>query len=340
MDFENFKKKHEIIKINETQNTVSSSVVISICIVTYNHVNFIKKCLDSILIQKTKYPFEILLGEDDSSDGTTAICIEYASKYPDKIRLFLHNRKNNIMINGVSTGRFNFLYNLYSARGKYIAFCDGDDYWTNPLKLQKQVDFLEANPDFNICFHNGKILKGSEFLSKKIYKPNRKENINFVDLLKGDYTKTSCSIFKFDKSIFTIPVDLLQDTTLFLYCVKDGAKAHYINEDMAVYRIHEGGVWGLKSTLKQLLSKFQIYEYLLVTYQQQNYTTIIKHKLNKFAVEISFIHLKELNFKEFFSWQKKSFQFYSPNTLPIYYNLLRKYFFNKNLYKKLKYRHP
>src|SRR5690606_4409195 len=112
--------------------------VVSVCVQTYQHAPYIRECLDSILMQKTDFPFEILLGEDESSDGTREICIEYAEKFPDKIKLFLHRRENNIQIFGYPTGRFNFLTNLYSSNGKYIAICEGDDYWTDSDKLQKQ----------------------------------------------------------------------------------------------------------------------------------------------------------------------------------------------------------
>jgi len=138
-------KKYQKVPVREYSNQVNKKPVVSVCVQTYQHVNYIKDCLDGILMQKTTFPSEILLGEDASTDGTREVCIEYAEKYPKKIRLFLHHRKNNIKINGSPTGRFNFLYNLYSARGKYIAICEGDDYWTDPYKLQKQVDFLDVN---------------------------------------------------------------------------------------------------------------------------------------------------------------------------------------------------
>lgn len=153
MTFEEFKLKFEKVPVNIFPNSAPGKPVVSVCVLTYQHVNYIRKCIESILMQQTDFLYEILLGEDQSSDGTREICIEYAQKYPDKIRLFLHHRENNIKINGRHTGRFNFLYSLFSARGKYIAMCEGDDYWTNPFKLQNQVDEMEANLDINICSH-------------------------------------------------------------------------------------------------------------------------------------------------------------------------------------------
>ena len=97
-------------EVKEYTNTVSDLPLVSICVQTYNHEKFIGKCLDSILMQETTFPFEILLGEDESIDSTRKICTEYAVNYPNKIRLFLHSRKNTIYINGGATGRFNINY--------------------------------------------------------------------------------------------------------------------------------------------------------------------------------------------------------------------------------------
>ncbi|MEZ4781129.1 MAG: glycosyltransferase [Flavobacteriaceae bacterium] len=117
--------------------------LVSVVVGVYNHERFIKLCLNGILMQKTDFKYEIILGEDASTDGTREICKEYAKRFPDKIKLFLRSRKDVIYINGNATGRYNFIENLKACQGKYIALCDGDDYWTDPLKLQKQVDFLK-----------------------------------------------------------------------------------------------------------------------------------------------------------------------------------------------------
>src|SRR5690554_6846745 len=136
--------------------------IVSVCVQTYNHEKYIKECLEGILMQQTTFPFEIILGEDESSDGTREICKAYAEKYPDIIRLFLRSRKDVIYVNKRPTGRFNLLENLKVTKGKYVAICEGDDYWTDPLKLQKQVDFLEGNSEYSMCFHNAKFLYQGE----------------------------------------------------------------------------------------------------------------------------------------------------------------------------------
>ena len=125
------------------KKTLLEFPLVSICVQTYQHAPYIAECLEGLLKQKTTFPYEIILGEDESNDGTRDICKAYAKKYPEIIRLFLRRREDVIYINGNATGRYNFIQNLRTARGKYIALCEGDDYWTDPLKLQKQVIFLE-----------------------------------------------------------------------------------------------------------------------------------------------------------------------------------------------------
>ena len=126
--------------------------LVSICCITYNHAPFIRKCLDGFLMQETKFPIEILIHDDASSDGTDGIIREYAEKYPDLIYPIFE------FVNQYSRGNQNVIdfYNYRRAKGKYIAYCEGDDYWTDPDKLQKQVDFMELHPDYSVCFHRCK----------------------------------------------------------------------------------------------------------------------------------------------------------------------------------------
>ena len=123
--------------------------LVSICCVTYNHAQFIRKCLDGFLMQQTDFLVEILIHDDCSTDGTTEIIREYEAKYPDLI-FPLYEEENQYQQGKAAEIDF---YNYRRARGKYIAYCEGDDYWTDPLKLQKQVDFMEANLEYSVCFH-------------------------------------------------------------------------------------------------------------------------------------------------------------------------------------------
>ena len=132
--------------INHLSYREQSNILVSVSMITYNHEAFIAEAIEGVVMQKTTFPFELVIGEDCSTDNTRAICIEYQKKYPDIIRLRLPEKNQGMMLNWIN--------NIESGHGKYIALCDGDDYWTDPYKLQKQVDFMEVNPDFALCSHS------------------------------------------------------------------------------------------------------------------------------------------------------------------------------------------
>lgn len=129
---------------------MESVPLVSICCLSYNHAPYIRESLEGFLMQKTSFPIEILIHDDASTDGSDDIIKEYAEKYPDII--FPMYETVNQYSNG-HQGTIDIEFNYSRARGKYIAYCEGDDYWTDPLKLQKQVDFMESHPDYSVCFH-------------------------------------------------------------------------------------------------------------------------------------------------------------------------------------------
>lgn len=126
--------------------------LVSICCITYNHESYIRETIEGFLMQKTKFPIEVLIHDDESTDKAADIIREYENKYPDIIKPIY--QFDNKYSKGISVS---VTYNFPRARGKYIAMCEGDDYWTDPSKLQKQVDFMEVNPDCSLCFHASKV---------------------------------------------------------------------------------------------------------------------------------------------------------------------------------------
>ncbi len=236
--------------------------MVSVCIQTYQHEDYIKECLDSVLSQQTNFPFEIILGEDDSTDKTREICSAYAEKYPGIIRLFLRSAKDKIFINGRKTGRFNFISNLQAARGKYIALLDGDDYWTDPQKLQKQFGYMESHPGCSICFH--RILLRLE--PHRIIKPSKPKlpttsaHLTWHDLVKENMINSNSSFF-LRSNLDDIP-DWFWQTPFLDYPIHiEGARKGYIgflNDTMAVYRIHKKGMW---TSLKELDKHRQFWEF-------------------------------------------------------------------------------
>jgi len=133
-----------------------SKIKVSACIITYNHEGFIRECLEGAVNQKVNFEYEIVIGEDNSSDSTKQICIEYAEKYPNLIKFFAREKNLGMIGNWINT--------IKNCKGKYIALCEGDDYWTDPLKIQKQVEFFEANPYFGLCKRSFLRFQIDEFL--------------------------------------------------------------------------------------------------------------------------------------------------------------------------------
>ncbi|PID57835.1 hypothetical protein CSB45_06335 [candidate division KSB3 bacterium] len=229
-----------------------ASPCVSVCIQTYQHVRYIEHCLESVLMQKTDFPVEIILGEDESTDGTREICRAYAERYPETIRLFLRSEQDKIYIHGHKTGRFNFTENLKAAQGKYIALCEGDDYWTDPGKLQKQVNFLERHSDFAICFHD--IEHVCETQQGHVVTASPKPVSTFEDILKGNFIYTASCTFR-NKLLDRFPAwyfsVLPGDWPLHVLHAQYG-KIGYLHEVMAAYRTHDGGLWSRQSRLDTL----------------------------------------------------------------------------------------
>lgn len=137
-----------VMESYEIPNNVVNAMpdpVVTVRTPAYNHAPYIRECIESVLMQETDFPFEYIIGEDFSTDGTREIVMEYAEKYPDIIRVLTADQNVGAKANGIR--------GIRSTRGKYVALCEGDDYWTDPRKLQKQVDVLESHPDVVLCHH-------------------------------------------------------------------------------------------------------------------------------------------------------------------------------------------
>jgi glycosyltransferase involved in cell wall biosynthesis len=218
----------------------------SVSITTYNHERFIAQAIESVLMQETDFDYKIIIGEDDSSDGTREIVKAYKAKFPEKIKLFLNDRKNVIYVNGKPTGIWNLSNNLKSAQGQYVALLDGDDYWTSPYKLQKQVDFLDEHSECAICFHGVQALYQDG--RQKPISPNHPEISTLEDILKGNFIAKSSVMFRnglfgdFPDWYYTMPMG---DWPLHILNAQHG-DIGYINQVMAVYRIHSGSIRSLK----------------------------------------------------------------------------------------------
>lgn len=277
--------------------------LVSVSVSTYNQDAYIKQCLDSILNQKTSFPIEIIVGEDESSDNTRRICQSYAEQNQDKIRLFLRDRKEShyIYLDG-HVQRYNGIWCRMSARGKYIAICEGDDYWTDSLKLQKQVDFMEMHPEVPFCCHRFQILEQERGRIRKEYAHKYYG--------KGDLL---IDIPLFSKVWITQPLTALirkdalerafhdieekgypehRDVYLFYSLLKQGNGVS-LNQNMGIYRLHEGGISGT-DWRKKFPKSYEMYKAISSKNPED---VCIKRKLVRQIIGILLFN-KELSYRE------------------------------------------
>ena len=227
------------------QKVESEPIMVSIRCLVYNHEPYIRQCLDGFVMQKTNFRFEAIVHDDASTDGTAAIIREYAEKYPDIIKPIFETENQYSKGNGA-------LRKIMDAhmRGKYIALCEGDDYWIDPLKLQKQVDYMEEHPECSMCHTSFKLYYDAEhrfLLSNDVNINPTYNTVKLEDVLDGYRIQTLTIMFK-SQDFFRLPsMDpfafsgkfLMGDTQLWYYLRKLGT-FYFIPMVTSVYRVHLG----------------------------------------------------------------------------------------------------
>lgn len=238
-------------------------VMVTIRCITYNHEPYIRQCLEGFVMQKTNFRFEAIVHDDASTDGTAAIICEYAQKYPEIIKPIIETENQYSKHDG-TIGRIMDAH----THGKYIAICEGDDYWIDPYKLQKQVDFLELHPSYSLVCCN--FLKYDQDLGL-FYERNKQkfpQNIREAFTFTNDYPNTwltqplTCLYRKdFSEKINLEVYQYARDVHFFYSLLKIG-NGYFINQNVGVYRLHEGGVYSKVSIVSKKISAFNMYREL------------------------------------------------------------------------------
>jgi glycosyltransferase involved in cell wall biosynthesis len=285
---------------------------VSVAMVTYNHEKFIAQALDSILMQKVNFDYEIVIGEDCSPDNTREIIQNYYNQYPGKIRLLLRER---------NLGFENWTQTLMSCQGQYIALLEGDDYWTSPHKLQKQVEFLDSHPECTICFHP--VLKVYEGINREpgVYPRETKPIYRLTDLLEVNFIPTCSTMFRrglfgdFPAWYYKLPYG---DWPLHILNAQQG-DIGCLDEVMAAYRNHGGGAWSKRSPAQKIKSTLDIYErvnaFLNYEYESRIMSAISKH-WERLADEIAEAGLEQRSLESARDFVKFTLENW-PDNLPI-----------------------
>ena len=217
------------------------SLMVTIRCLTYNHEPYIRQCLEGFVMQKTNFRFEAIVHDDASTDGTATIIREYAERYPDIIRP-IYETENQYSKHDGSIRRIMDAH----THGKYVALCEGDDYWTDPLKLQKQVDFLESHPDYVMCSHRFDLYwqerGAAEEGPDKDFKGGDYDLQNLIggkwltQTLTVMYRRSALDLKRY--ASYSMSMDII-----LLYELLRQGKGYCFPEAMGVYRLHGGGVW-------------------------------------------------------------------------------------------------
>lgn len=282
----------------------NNHLLVSIFCITYNHGKFIAKAIEGFLMQQCDFNTEIIIGDDCSTDGTTEIIDAYIARYPGKIRRLKASKNMGANQNVIRVA--------LETNGKYVATCDGDDFWTDPLKLQKQVDFLESNPDYAMCCHYSREINynDTEVIYMNFHPVPLKYSFSDLLVSKQAETATASIVYRNDHRIRKLFASnwFLEcnacDKFLKLYSTwVTGKKIYVMPEIMSCYRKHPGGVW---SPIAQIpLTKMQLNDFYLIT-KVFTYTTSQKVKLLFFYLKRYFLfEVKHNNFGDAFNMIKR-----------------------------------
>lgn len=281
--------------------------LVSICCLSYNHVSYIRQCLDGFIMQKTDFPFEVLLHDDASTDGTVDIIKEYENKYPSIIKPIYQTENQHSK--GV---KISATFNYPRAQGKYIAMCEGDDYWLDPLKLQKQVDFLEGYPQYGLVHTaieyvdtKSNIIEPPTGLHKSFEKRIFNGYVFDYYLIHPGFIMTVSCIFR--KCLLDFEairkLDFWYDHCLFMEIARKSL-VYYLPEKTAAYRRNPQGAMATQTARLTLLHTHTLYYQLnqYLTDKEGNYknnTLESKYRIHRrmglatFSLLLRFLYLKD-----------------------------------------------
>lgn len=205
---------------------------VSVCMIAYKHEAFVAQAIESVLAQETDFNIELVIGEDKGGDGTRAICERYAAQ-DARVRLLSSDRNHGVMAN--------FRRTLAACEGEYVAVCEGDDYWTDPRKLSKQVAFLQARRDFAGAAHQSLVVTAGA--PDRPFRTGVPNEIGVEDLLAGRLFHTASVLFRREVLETFLPApDVLSADRLLNLCIAFHGKIHYSEEALCAYRIHGAGM--------------------------------------------------------------------------------------------------
>lgn len=238
---------------------------VSVAMVTYNHEKFIGEAIESVLMQKTSFPIELIVGEDCSTDGTRAIVRKYAQTHGNIVRPLLHDRNVGAAAN--------FRAVLAACSGEYIALLEGDDYWISTHKLEKQVVFLEAHPECSMCFGAHVDFIEGEGVEQQLFPPGRKPCYTLPDILSANFIGTCTGVFR-KVAIEELPEWTqgmpVGDWPAYVLCATKACLG-YIDEVLGARRRHPGGLWSSRGLIANYFGEIEFLKAIRPRLRQESW---------------------------------------------------------------------
>jgi len=263
---------------------------VSVAMITYNHAAFIVQAVESVVSQVTTFPFEVVIGDDLSTDGTRELVIELQKKYPDRIRLLLHPTNLGLI------GKKNFVTTLQACRGEYIAYLEGDDYWAVTDKLQRQVDFMEPRPELVGCIHDIQMLSnGTELSLHRMEYPPESERLGLAEFLRYGFPHLMTMLIRrrylpaFQPWFYEVAMG---DWSVFALLGKQGLIAFIRDWPVGVYRLHGTSYWLGRPFVDRSLDEIKAYRILLQEFGPQ-FRSVLETRINRHQFWLTYAYLEK-----------------------------------------------
>jgi glycosyltransferase involved in cell wall biosynthesis len=265
---------------------------LSVIVPTFNHGKYIAQMLESVVKQNTDFDFEIIIGDDASTDDNANIIKQLADNYPDKIKAFLHPHNLGPAFPKELGGKNNVGFLFSQCKSEYIALCEGDDYWTDSSKIQKQIDFLDKNPEYALCHHQLEVVYEDKSPIHCFNPDNQRDTSSLEDLLKDEswFLGTASTVFR-NVFINGMPEwwwkTASGDLGIFIEVASFG-KIKYLPDSMAGYRKHSGGMTNIHTPQNQffLRNRMEMFE-SLDTYFEGKYHEILNSTIAKYQHQLN-----------------------------------------------------
>jgi glycosyltransferase involved in cell wall biosynthesis len=282
--------------------------LVSVCVITYNQERFIGQAIEGVLSQETDFAYELVIGEDHSTDSTREKIGAYLEEYPSLIKL-LDSEPNLGIARNVSR-------TMSACCGKYIAICEGDDYWIDPRKLQKQVDFLENNPEYSAAGHQAWVIYQDIDRDGHYFKEHVASTLFLEDVLGGRPFHTAALVFRSELIRNNpLPVNITScDRALFILCAVHGP-LRFFDEPMCVYRKNSSGIsaWVTADLMKNDLNIIPWIKSIYPAFPSYRYLSLIHRTIVRFPARVSI----GLVVKHYFLYLLYSFSYFPKNVIEV-----------------------